>query len=325
MRAFKIISLTLITVLASLSVFAAGVCLANYIRCAEFYLTAEDNGKIPGIDEGFIPEGYCTAPEGVLVSGYMKDTGAARVYLIRDDGDTSYTNLLDDNLEPFISKASGIAFFDGYMYVTGDEGLYMFYYEDVRDKLEETDYYGIIETYIKPEWCAIYDDNLYVGSCSAGDSVPEWQITEAPSGETFYNLITVFRLDPDIKFAIKRNPIGAIASPKNIQSAYVDSNGFVFCTYDGIAGSEFIFHYLDTDTHGSVTVEKNELRKSLPLYYFTESSRTYTLSAPPMLEGIISDGDRIYALGKSASRENYYGTLLGLDKFYSFKISESYY
>ncbi len=326
MRIFKIVALSLVSALAGLSVLAAGLCTVNYIRCAEFYFTAEDDGLIPGINDGFVPEGYCTAPEGVLVSGYMKDTGAARVYLIREDGETNYTNLLDDSLEPFISRASGIAFYDGYMYVTGKEGLYMFYYEDVRDKLEETDYYGIIETYIEPEWCAIDDDKtLYVGSCSAGRDIPEWQSTEAPSGEKFSELITVFRLDPDIKFAIKRNPICAIAAPQNIQGAHIDRKGFIFSASDGGFGSSFMFYFLDTDIHGTVTVEKNEQRKTLPLYYLSENTKTHEISAPAMMEGIISDGNKIYALGKSAASENLYGRLFGLEKFYNIKISDKYY
>lgn len=305
------------------SLLLAAMICENFIRCAEFYLASDRGEEIPGIDEGFVPGGYCTAPDGVLLSGYMRDSGQARVYLIREGGESNYIDLLDDNLEPFISRASGIEFFDGYMYLTGPDGLYMYYYEDVRDGLAETDYYGIIETYITPEWCSIYDGNLYVGSRD-GDDAPAWQRIYGSHGD-FTELITVFRLDESVKFGIWTRPLCAIASPPGVTGAYICYKGFTFTAYDGEWGSSLLFYRFSTADASSIKLVSDERERTVPLYFLDEQKFRHDMTLPPKVEDLVCLDGVLSIVSSSVADSGKVGEILALDSFYTLPFDAKYF
>jgi len=313
----------MLSLLVCASLLFAAVPTANFFRCAEFYLAAERGGELPDLDAGFVPGGYCTVPDGLLVSGYMRDSGQARVYLIREGGEVNYTELLDDNLAPFISRASDIEFFDGYMYLTGPEGLYMYYYEDVRDGLAETDYYGIIETYVTPEWCAIYDGNLYVGSRD-GDSAPSWQRIYGSRGD-FTELITVFRLDENVKFGIWTRPVCAISSPSGVTGAYVSYKGFTFTSYSGEYGSSLLFYCFSTEESSNITLVSDERTRTVPLYFLDEAKLRGEIALPPMVEDVVLVDGRLSLFSSAVSDSGKVGELLGLDSFYTLPFDAKYF
>ena len=323
MKVFKIFLISLISLLAAASVFVAGLFVYNYVRCAEFYLTGTEEGKIPGISDGFVPEGYCAAPDGGIISGYMTG-GGARLDLIRESGEITYTDLVNGDGTPFLSRASGVEQYGKYVYVTGDDGLYMFYYEDLFEALSTAEYYGIIETYITPEWCEIYDERLYVGSNSKNAEAPEWQATDFYS-EIYSDLIVVFRLDSSIKFGIKKTPICLIASPEGVEGAHVNYHGFALSRTVDSFESRLDFYTLEIGENTYKTVGEGEDEKTLIMYFLSSPSKTYSIKTPPMTQDMVAINGRLYFVGNSASQKNVWGSLLSLDRFYSIPIKESYY
>ena len=326
MKAIKVILILLICILTLASVSVAGIYSYNYVRCAEFYSSAEDEGKIPGISDGFVPEGYCAVPDGVAVSGHMNESGAARIYLIKKDGEISYTNLIREDGKPFISRASGIEFYKKYLYVTGSEGLYMFYYEDLLEKLPEAEYYGVIDTHITPEWCEIFDRRLYVGSNSdKTENIPSFQKVKYGT-EEFTDLIMVYEIDPGVKYCINDSPLCIIASPSGVEGMFASNSGYALTRTESSYLSYLDFYVLEIGEVGSVVLNDSiEGARQIPCYYFSETARTYRMKIPAGSQDTVSFNSRLYFVNLSGSDGIYVGRLLGLDRFLSIPLYKKYY
>lgn len=326
MKILKIILISLLTVLTLGSIAAAGLYTYNYVRCAEFYSVAKDEGKIPGISEGFVPEGYCSVPDGVCISGYLAENGAARIYLIKNDGEISYTDLINEDGTAFVSRASGIEFYKKYLYVTGPRGLYMFYYEDLVEKLAKAEYYEVINTYVTPEWCEIFDRRLYVGTNSEKtEKIPTFQRVKYGE-EEFSDLIMVYEIDPGIKFCITETPLCVIASPSGVEGMFANGLGYALTRTEGTLSSYLDFHVLEVGEVGSVKIENSpEGAREIPCYYLSKTSLKSSMKIPFGIQDTVSFNSRLYFVGNSGSDGLYLGRIFGLDRFYSIPLSEKYY
>ena len=261
-----------------------------------------------------------------ILSGYLEESGAARIYLIKEDGEISYTDLIKENGAPFISRASGIEFYKRYLYVTGPNGIYMFYYEDLLEKLPKAEHYGVIDTYITPEWCEIFDRRLYVGSNSQNtESIPNFQNVTYGT-EKFTDLIMVYEIDPGVKYCIEDSPICVIASPSGVEGMYVNNAGYALTRTASPYDSYLDFYVIEIGEVGSININAGkEMGREIPCYYFSKTALTHSMRIPFGAQDMVSFNSRLYFLNCSGADGRYIGRFLGLDRFYSIPLSEKYY
>ena len=108
--ATKIALLVLAFMLALVILVIGGLNIAKFAIYNEYYSIKTNICKNPGLNDGFVCQGITISEKNgvVLVSGYMKDHSASRIYITTLDNDSRYITLKQGETE-FTGHAGGIA------------------------------------------------------------------------------------------------------------------------------------------------------------------------------------------------------------------------
>ena len=218
------IVLIVLCVLAILAVL--GFNIYDSVAYGDFYDIANQEFYIPGLMDGYVPQGFdYVKEEKVFIScGYMSNDEASRVYVISEDGDDFYyTELMEKNGDPYTGHTGGIAYWGNFAYITGSDGIDVFYLSDLLDEdVKEAANIGTIYTSapgdcdkcgdvsceehkgnldIDPAFCFVYDGFLYTGEFHREEDyqTPDAHHIKTPSGETNNALMVAYALvaNPD--------------------------------------------------------------------------------------------------------------------------------
>ncbi len=313
----------------TISCVALFVALINFSKCvvfSEFYSTAESEGEIPGLYDGFVMQGLDSYGDVFLVSGYMADKSASRIYYV-NGGTAKHTALKKADGTDFKGHAGGIAHSGDYLYVGGSGGVYVFSLSDVTDGDGTATQIGFFEMLLNAAWCEVSDGYLIAGSFwyEPDYTTADWQHITTPAGDKNYSMMTVFRLDSEAEFGISPTPVCAISTKMKVQGAAFTEDGIILSTSLGLSPSELQFHAISSISTDEITVPAEAGEHTLPLYYLDSSTKTHVISAPPMAEEIVVRDGRIYVMNESASAKYIFGRFLGMEAFYSIEYRDEYF
>lgn len=326
MKALKVVGKIFFFIFVGAALLIALINLGKYVVFSEFYSTAESEGEIPGIYDGFVMQGLDSYDGGFLVSGYMADKSASRIYCV-NDGQSSYTSLKKEDGTAFKGHSGGIAHSGDYLYIGGSGGVYVFSLSDVTDGDGEAVQLGFFETLLNAAWCEVADGYLIAGSFwyEPDYTTADWQHVTTPSGDKNNSMITVFQLDDSAEFGVNPTPVCAISTKMKVQGAAFTDDGIILSTSLGFSASVLEFYVLDESMYGEISVPYEDGAYSVKLYYLDSSTKTHEISAPPMAEEIVVRDGRIYVMNESASSKYIFGRLLGMECLYSIEYKESYF
>lgn len=327
MRFLKGLIKVLFFIVFCVALLIALLNVAKQVAFFEFYSTAESAGEIPGLYDGFVMQGLDSYEGGFLVSGYMADKSASRIYY--GDGITGYkyTALKKTDGSAFKGHSGGISHNGDYLYIGGSGGVYVFSLTDVTDGDGEATQLGFFETLLNAAWCEVSDGYLIAGSFwyEPDYTTAEWQHVTTPAWDENHSMITVFALDSASEFGVNPDPVCAISTKMKVQGAAFTSDGIILSTSLGLSASRLEFHALDTSVRGSASIPMGDGSRTVDLYYLDSASLTHAISAPPMAEEIVVLDGRIYVMNESASSKYLFGRLLGMECLYSIEYKESYF
>jgi len=97
----------------------------KFVIYSEYYDIKEDICKNPGINDNFVQQGISVLEEKnlILVSGYMSDDTASRVYITDMDSNAYYLTL-EYNGEIFTGHVGGICNTNGIVYIANGKNVY---------------------------------------------------------------------------------------------------------------------------------------------------------------------------------------------------------
>lgn len=103
----------------------AGVNCLKFVIYSEYYDIKENVCTNPGINDNFVQQGISVIEEKklILVSGYMSDDTASRIY-ITDMDSNSYYVTLEYNSEEFKGHVGGICNTNGVVYIANGSTVY---------------------------------------------------------------------------------------------------------------------------------------------------------------------------------------------------------
>lgn len=299
------------------AVLVVGVRICDWVIFSDFYTNAVSVFQIPGVNEGYVPQGfdYDYQEETYLLTGYMSNGKASRVYVVDKAGVARYTELKEKNGEDYTGHTGGIAHFGDYIYITGSKGVDVFSYVDVREDKASTTYMGTVLTYNDPAYCATYDGYLFVGSFAGHDEiVADHEQTITPNGDINRSIITVFRLDESEQFGIDPTPKAVITATDLVQGmCFIGENKVVLSTSWGLAKSNLYVYDMDniaTDTSFDFkgTFEGEPFCfNGIKRYHLETKDIVETIVAPPMSEEILYRDGKIYVMNESASNKYIFG------------------
>ena len=286
----------------------------------DYYRASEKAFRIPGLDEGFVPQGlsYDADTDLFFITGYKKDGSASPVYTVSRTGTAvNRTLLMNADGTPFTGHAGGLSVHGDYVYIAGgsDNCVYVFSRGVLLSAPEDgARCLGSFETAlpdgdgIDVAFTAVHDGKLYVGEFYREQNYPTAEshklTTRAGDYNTALALAYEFSDAPDNHFGLAPAPCAAYSIPGLVQGMCFDEDSVYLSTSYALAFS----HIYVYDT--SALAAQGEIA-DVPLYAMDSASLTDTLKLPPMSEEIeVLDG-RLYTMCESASQKYLFGRLTG--------------
>ena len=328
LKVLVIVGIVMVTILAAIGVAK----IVERVIYADFYANARNEFGIPGLNEGFVPQGmaYDGATDRMLMCGYMANGEAGRIYR-RDmkTGKITCMEIKEADGSDYLGHTGGITCYGDYVYVTAADGLDVFRAEDVLTGTGDAVKIGEVKTHNDPAWCHVYEDEggtyILTGSFYREGSVyetPERERITTPAGDQNTSLVTVFRMNADMPFGVDPTPVGAISTPDQMQGLCITDDGDIVVSTSWGTSSSYLHVYDGTKVKASGAADTIEIVDgvSVPLFYLDGSSMTDTVKAPPMSEEIVCIEGRLFIFNESACNKYVFGKFLSGYWLYSYDL-----
>ncbi|MBQ2757840.1 MAG: hypothetical protein IJF31_05075 [Clostridia bacterium] len=301
----RIALVIVLTAVAVLLLALGGLNLAKYGIYSEYYGVKSNLCENPGLSDGFVCQGVAVAESDgvVLVSGYMKDKTASRIYIVSLDGGDAYYVELSREGKVYTGHVGGIATTGKNVYLANAGKIYTFALLDLLTAKEGS----VVEigkgTKVNTNASFVYTDEqyLYVGEFHDGGAyVIEGHESKTADG-TYYAYCTKYALS-DLS-----TPVAVYAIRNKVQGICFTPGGRgVLSTSYGLTDTVYYIYDLAKATDAGTTVD------GAPLYYLDQLERE--VKGPAMGEDLDYYNGKIVTLTESASDKYIFGKLFGADK-----------
>lgn len=280
-----------------------GLNIAKFGIYSEYYSIRENVCKNPGLNDGFVCQGIAISDDNknIVVSGYMKDHSASRLYVTDLDSNSYYVSLTS-NGEEFIGHSGGVATTGDNVYLASDDTIFTISLSNLLN-CKNGDVIDIGSgTQINNEASFVYtDDNyLYVGEFHDGGKYVTKHPYETPEG---LNHAIVSRYN--INDLSKPNKIYSIRD--KVQGMCFTPDGrVILSTSYGLADSVY-YVYNESDA-----LDSGEILDEAPVYYLNNCIRE--VKGPAMSEDLDYYNGKIITLSESASNKYIFGKFFFANK-----------
>lgn len=310
MKALKITGKVLLYIFVTLVLLLLLLRLGVTIFYFDYFNKSESEFMVPGLTSAWVPQGFEYVEEDglYLMSGYMSDGSASRVYVRRDDGQTHYVELINSDGSDYTRHAGGVCKSGDFVYVAGKNGVEVFRYDDFLSGGSAVNV-GKIPADYNIAYCSIYNGYLLAGNFyypETYETPAEHRIT-TPAGDANTALITIYKVDELEPLGINPKPIAAISTPGKVQGiCFTSDEEIVLSTSYSVPSSHLYYHRVDTSRTGFIQVCETEV----PLYYLDSATLTDTVTLPPMSEELVCRDGRVYILCESACNKYIFGKFI---------------
>ncbi|MBE6133016.1 MAG: hypothetical protein E7180_06515 [Erysipelotrichaceae bacterium] len=306
-KVFKIIGKSVciffISLISLVGLVWGGLNIGKFIIYSEYYSIESNLCKNPGLNDGFVCQGITVADaqDKIIVSGYMKDKSASRLYVTDKDNNSYYVSL-QRNSKKFTGHAGGVSCSKTNVYIASGDKVYTIPLttllnaknKDVIDIGEGTP----VNNQASFSYC---DDNyLYVGEFHDGGAY----ITEHPyqtNDGMFYAIVSKYDVNDITK------PIKIYSIRNKVQGICFTPDGkVILSTSYGLADSHY-YVYNEADA-----VNSNLTLDGAPVYYLNNCIRD--VKGPAMAEGLDYYQDKIITLTESACDKYIFGKFFFANK-----------
>ena len=298
------IILIILSVLIGIVVLAwGGLNIAKLFIYSDYYSAKDNVCRNPGLSDGFVCQGICEldGKDKILVSGYMKDKDASRIYVTDTDNNSYYVSLSKDG-KSFTGHAGGIATHGGKIYVASGKAIHILSVDDVLEA-ECGDVLNFNESIpVNNSASFIYadDDHVYVGEFHDGGAYVTDHKYDTAEG-THHAIVSRYSHDdlttPDRIYSIRNKVQGICFKP---------DGKVVMSTSYGLSDSVY-YVYSESDA-----VDSGETLDGAPVYYLDKCLNE--IKGPAMAEGLDYYDGKVITLTESASDKDIFGKFFFANK-----------
>lgn len=319
MKILKIIGKSLAWILAVLAVLVLVLNVGATLRYVNFFGNAKAQFRIPGLTTGFVPQGfdYVQDKNCYLISGYMKDHSASRIYVRYDNGTVHCAELTNTDGTAYSEHAGGVAVNGDYVYLPGSGGVDVFLLSDLLGGEQATSI-GQIPMEYDGDFCTFYDGYLFVGDFyHAGVyETPEDHHVTTPTGDANQAVIAVYKVNDLAPFGVDTIPVAAISIREKVQGiGFTEQGQIVLSTSYGLASSFLWYYTFDEAQQGTLTLADTQV----PLYYLDSANLIHGVEMPPMSEEVICRDGKVYVLFESACTKYLFGNVIRGTHVYAYE------
>lgn len=325
--------IALMIVITVMGVLFVGARAYFTLPVEEYYDASEKAFVIPGLDDGFVPQGlhYDEESETFLTCGYQTDGSASPVYIVdKKSGKTEKKVLLaKENGDKFTGHAGGLAVHGDFLYLAGSKRIHIFSYRELLsaengDSLQSV---GTVlvktteEDFVGVSFVSAVDGGLIVGEFHDPKHypTPESHKYTTKNGDYHQALALFYPYDEQGEFGLSATPQTAFSLPDCVQGMTV-AGGVAYLSTSWGASFSKLYAY---DTATLVRQEDISLLGCvLPLYAFDSASLVNTYKIAPMSEEIAFADGKLYVMCESASQKYLFGRLTGAKWCYATDLSK---
>ena len=275
----------------------------------DFYRIAEEGVRIPGLDEGLVPQGVWLEGDRMLVSGHTGDE-LAYVYTVEKDGQSRRCSLTKGQA-PIKGHICGIAAAEDIVIVTAEDTVYAFSLQDVLAgpfaealRAVSLDQHASFVT---------VDGDIYIGEFHYSPRyVCDHAYTDADGNESHAVLC---RYDREAFLAAMADPEAPVPSPAamytlpdKVQGCALSGNTLVTVSSWGLSSSVYRVYTLPE-------VPEAEMN-GVPLYVLDRNALVKTLEGPLMAEEMALADGSLTVMHESAASKYMIGRLLGYTRVF---------
>lgn len=300
----RVLLITALAVLSLLILVLGGLNVAKYAIYSEYYAIESDLCKNPGLSDGFVCQGVAVAEANgvVLVSGYMKDKSASRIYVTNEKNESYYVELKKGD-KVYTGHAGGIATTGDTVYLANGGRIYTLSLTDLLSA-KSGDVLDIgAGSKVNTNASFVFTDEnyLYVGEFHDGGAyVIEGHENQTAEG-THYALCTKYALG-DLT-----TPVAVYSIRNKVQGICFTPDGkVVMSTSYGLADTVYYVYNINEATVAGKTVD------GAPLYYLDQLKQE--IHGPAMGEDLDYADGHVITLTESASDKYMFGKLFGATK-----------
>lgn len=324
-KAKKVTAITLACVFAFLSI----IMLFWYFgeSYGSFYEIASKEFNIPGLSEGFTPQGLCyeNNTNSFMVSGYMKNGSASRIYVV--DAKTykskGYFTLIDSNGKDYVGHAGGIATDGSSVWVCGDGNVVRFSMSQIRNfsnkaKIDIIDNFEVLNG---ADFVTVQQGNLWVGEFHRDGkySTQDSHHVETSDGTINKAISFCFEIDSTREFGlVATTPIKALSTPSLVQGIEFVNQQIILSTSYSLAKSQILVYENILSKNADKQFVYNNV--SVPLFVLENNILIEQIEAPCMSEEIVYAYGRLYIMFESACSKYNFITRESLRHSYSIKL-----
>ena len=303
--------------------------VAKYFMYPDYYKNRETVSNIPGLNDGFVPQGLDYDPETdtYIHSGY---NGAyAELYFVTGKKTKKLIPVTEAG-ERELGHSGGVTRAGDYLYVCDNakEGdgkvgfvrIYRFADLMAAEDGAEIKAIGIFEVDTSSSFGFSDDQYLYVGEFYRPGSyeTPATHSYTTPAGDENRAILSAYRLNDDGSIA-DQYPEFSISIPAQVQGvAFTASGKIAISTSWGLSASHLEIHSGMQDSGTTISVSGKEV----PLYYIDSSTREQDVTMPAFSEGLaMLDENKIIISFESACNKYIIGKLFFATKIVSFPMN----
>ena len=290
------------TVYTSASVTDAAASAAAYARFSE---AGELSVLIPGLKEGFVPQGITCLPQdgALLFGGYSGgDENSALLCVNRETGELIKQvrlNKLDG--AKYTGHAGGVCATETDIYVSNDHRLFRISLKtfDSLPASASCAFEEEIPVPVNSSYCSYADGILWVGEFQYGGDYPtdaSHRVSTADGLQRAWTCGYVMREGQDFSA-----PDYILSMTERIQGM-TTLNGKIYLSQSyGRRNDSVLYRYADVlknDPDGTAEVNGKEV----PLWILDSACREEALMSPPMTECLCTIGEEIYVVFESAAK-----------------------
>ena len=285
-----------------------GLNLAKYGIYSDYYSYRDAVCIIPGLNDGFVHQGICIDDESdkIVLSGYMADHTASRLYVTDVDDNSYYVSINKDN-EAFTGHFGGVAVSSDIVYIASDDAVHLVSRDELLNA-KNGDTLNIQKTIpINNQSSYIYtDDNyLYIGEFHNGKQYVTEHPYETPDG-LYHAIISRYQLNdltkPDRIYSVRDKVQGVLFAEGKI----------VLSTSYGLADSVY---YVYNEAN---CIKSEHTLDGAPVYYINNLEEEFT--GPAMAEGLDLYNGKVITMSESASNKYIFGKFFFANKIIALDI-----
>lgn len=287
----------------------AGLNIAKYALYSDYYSMKSNVCANPGLNDGFVCQGIGVdeANGRILVSGYMKDRSASRIYITDYDGDSHYVSL-SANGEAFNGHVGGVAVCGDRVYLANGGKIYLLSAAELLS-LQNGDVMNVGEGIpVNNAASFIFADDafVYVGEFHDGGAYVTDHPYKTPDG-MHYAIVSRYAHDdltaPDKIYSIRNK----------VQGMCLTSDGrIVLSTSYGLTDSVY-YVYNETEA-----MDTGATLDGAPVYCLTECIQEF--KGPAMAEGLDFSDGKVITLFESASDKYIFGKFFFANKIVALEL-----